>query len=110
MFRKYRAVSHYTFFNVITFPDDKEEEAFKAWQAIGLFMTKQSGFIGSTLYRNQNNHRMLINKGRYESKESFLASIQNTEFQRLSQVLTDLGVERNAGLYDEVESFAAGGN
>ena len=53
---------------------------------------------------------MLINKGRYESPEAFLECVQNPEFVRLSQVLTDLGVERTAGLYDAVEEFAAGGN
>lgn len=100
----------HTFFNVITFPEGNDTAAFKAWQAIGNFMMKQPGFIGSTLYKNRRNPKMLINKGRYESQEAFLACVQNPEFQQLSQVLTDLGVERTAGLYDEVESFGEGGN
>ena len=100
----------HTFFNVITFPDGDESAAFKAWQAVGNFMTGQPGFLGSTLYRNRRNPKMLINKGRYESEESFMACVKNEEFQRLSQVLTDLGVERVAGLYDEMEVFGEGGN
>lgn len=100
----------HTFFNVITFPDGDDSAAFSAWQAIGEFMTQQPGFVGSTLYRNRRNPKMLINKGRYESQEAFLECVQNPEFVRLSQVLTDLGVERTAGLYDAVEEFAAGGN
>jgi quinol monooxygenase YgiN len=51
---------------------------------------------------------MLINQGRYTTQEAFLASVQNPEFQRLSQKLTDLGVERTAGLYDSVQSFGGG--
>ncbi len=100
----------HTFFNVITFPDGDDSAAFKAWQAIGKFMTQQPGFVGSTLYRNRRDPKMLINKGRYESQEAFMACIQNAEFQQLSQVLTDLGVERIAGLYDEVEEFGEGGS
>jgi len=52
---------------------------------------------------------MLINQGRYTTQEAFLASVQNPEFQRLSQKLTDLGVERTAGLYDSVQPFGEGG-
>ena len=100
----------YTFFNVITFPDGDDNAAFEAWQMIGKFMEKQPGFIGSTLYKNCRNPKMLINKGRYDSQEAFMACVQNAEFQRLSEVLTELGVERNAGLYDEVEEFGQGGN
>jgi quinol monooxygenase YgiN len=95
----------HTFFNVITFPEDKVDEAFAAWQAIGEYMEKQEGFLGSMLYRNRRNPLMLINHGRYTTEEAFLASVQNQEFQALSQKLTDLGVERAAGLYDEVQSF-----
>mgnify|MGYP000542498689 FL=1 len=100
----------HTFFNVITFPDGDDAAAFQAWQAIGKFMEQQPGFLGSTLYRNRRNPKMLINKGRYESQEAFMECVQNKEFQRLSEVLTDLGVERTAGLYDEVEEFGQGGN
>ena len=100
----------HTFFNVITFPEGDDTAAFEAWQAIGNFMTQQPGFLGSTLYRNRRNPKMLINKGRYESEEAFLACVKNNDFQQLSQVLTDLGVERVAGLYDEVEEFGNGGN
>jgi quinol monooxygenase YgiN len=96
---------HHTFFNVITFPEGKEDEAFAAWEAIGEFMETQQGFLGSTLYRNRRNPRMLINFGRYSTEEAFLASVQNERFQALSQQLTDLGVDRIAGLYDEVRSF-----
>ena len=99
-----------TFFNVITFPEGDENAAYEAWQAIGKFMTEQPGFLGSTLYRNRRNPKMLINKGRYDSQEAFMACVQNETFQRLSQVLNDLGVERVAGLYDEVEEFGNGGN
>ncbi len=98
-------MSKHTFFNVITFPEGKEEQAFAAWQAVGRFMEQQDGFIGSTLYKNQRNPLMFINHGLYETQESFMASVRNPEFQALSQKLTDLGVERVAGLYDTVESF-----
>ncbi len=100
----------HTFFNVITFPDGDDKAAFEAWQAIGKFMTQQPGFLGSTLYSNRRNAKMLINRGRYESSEAFMKCVQNPEFQQLSQVLTDLGVERTAGLYDEVEQFGEGGS
>ncbi len=103
-------MAEHTFFNVITFPDGDETDALQAWREIGKFMENQTGFLGSTLYRNRRNTKMLINKGRYDSQESFMACVQNEEFQRLSQVLTDLGVERVAGLYDEVEEFGDGGN
>ena len=71
-------------------------------------METQDGFLGSTLYRNRRDARMLINHGRYSSVESFLATAGSAEFKALSQKLTDLGVERIAGLYDVVKSFAEG--
>ena len=95
----------HTFFNVINFPEGKEDEAFAAWQAIGRFMETQKGFLGSTLYRNRRNPLMFINRGSYESEDSFLACVKSGEFQKLSAKLTELGVERIAGLYDELESF-----
>lgn len=97
-----------TFFNVITLPEGKEDEAFEAWKAVGRYMETQEGFVGSTLYRNQRNPRMLINHGTYVSTETFLASVKSKEFEALSQKLTDLGVERIAGLYDAVHSFGGG--
>ena len=103
-------MNEHTFFNVITLPEGDEAAALEAWAAIGVFMEAQDGFLGSTLYRNRQNPKMLINKGRYTSEESFLACVRNPEFQKLSQVLTDLGVERTAGLYDESRSFGGGGN
>ena len=103
-------MSVYTFFNVINLPEGDESEAMKAWAAIGDYMVKQPGFIGSTLYRNQRDPKMLINKGLYKSVESFMVCVKSPEFERLSQKLTDLGVERNAGLYDELKSFGEGGN
>ncbi len=102
-------MSH-VFFNVITLPEGDPAEALQAWAAVGEFMEQQPGFIGSTLYQNKMNPRVLINKGRYESEESFMASVKNPEFQKLSQVLEDLGVERMAGLYDELRQFGEGGN
>ena len=99
-----------TFFNVITLPEGDDTEALQAWAAVGEFMVKQPGFLGSTLYRNRHNPRMLINKGRYSSEESFLNSVKSEEFNRLSQKLTDLGVQRIAALYDEVKVFGEGGN
>lgn len=99
-----------TFFNVITLPEGDDTQALQAWAAVGEFMVKQPGFLGSTLYRNRHNPRMLINKGRYDSEESFLNSVKSEEFRRLSQKLTDLGVKRIAGLYDEGREFGAGGN
>ncbi len=98
-------MSKHTFFNVITFPEGMEQQAFAAWQAVGTFMEGQEGFIGSTLYRSKRNPLMLINHGVYDSEASFLASVRNAEFQALSQKLTDLGVQRVADLYDEVHSF-----
>lgn len=103
-------MSEHTFFNVITLPEGDETEALKAWAAIGEYMVEQPGFLGSTLYRNRRNPKMLINKGRYESVESFMNCVKAEEFNRLSQKLTDLGVERTAGLYDEVKAFGGGGN
>ncbi len=103
-------MAEHVFFNVINFPEGDDTEAFAAWQAIGKFMEAQPGFLGSTLYRNQRNPKMLINKGRYSSVESFMACVKSPEFNALSEKLTELGVERNAGLYDEVESFGGGGN
>ena len=73
-------------------------------------MIKQPGFLGSTLYRNRRDPQLLINKGRYESEESFLRCVKSEEFKRLSQKLSDLGVGRVAGLYDEVKVFGGGGN
>ncbi|MEM8673611.1 MAG: antibiotic biosynthesis monooxygenase family protein [Cyanobacteria bacterium P01_G01_bin.67] len=99
-----------TFFNVITLPEGDDSEALKAWAAIGEYMVQQSGFLGSTLYRNRRNPKMLINKGRYDSEESFMNCVKSEEFNRLSQKLTDLKVERIAGLYDEVKVFGGGGN
>lgn len=96
---------HHTFFNVITFPEGNDEEAFAAWVAIGEYMETQKGFIGSTLFRNRRDPKMLINQGWYTTQEDFMASVQSEQFQALSQKLTDLGVERIAGLYDEVRSF-----
>jgi heme-degrading monooxygenase HmoA len=96
---------HHTFFNVITLPEGKEKDAFEAWKAVGRFMETQEGFLGSMLYRNRKNPRMLINHGRYSSEEAFLTSVRSEEFQALSQRLTDLGVERIAGLYDAVHAF-----
>lgn len=103
-------MAHHTFFNVINFPEGDNTAAFAAWQAIGKFMEGQTGFIGSTLYRNAREPKMLINKGRYETVEDFMNCVKSPEFQKLSDVLTALDVERNAGLYDEVEVFGAGGN
>lgn len=99
----------HTFFNVIHLPDGDDGPALEAWAAVGEWMEGQAGFLGSTLYRNRMNPKMLINKGRYESQEAFMASVRNPEFQALSQKLTDLGVEREAGLYDNVRDFGAGG-
>jgi len=103
-------MTRHTFYNVITLPEGDETEALAAWAAVGEFMEIQPGFIGSTLYRNKMNPKMLINKGLYETEESFVACVKSEEFQRLLQKLTDLGVERIAGLYDEVRVFGAGGN
>ncbi len=103
-------MTDHTFFNVITLPEGDDGPALEAWAAVGVWMEQQAGFLGSTLYRNQQNPKMLINKGRYESQEAFMASVRNPEFQALSQKLTDLGVERVAGLYDTVRDFGHGGN
>ena len=65
-------MSMQTFFNVITLPEKNESEVMQAWAAIGEFMVKQPGFLGSTLYRNRRNPKILINKGRYDSEESFM--------------------------------------
>ncbi len=81
------------------------EESIEAWRAVGNYMETQEGFLGSMLYRNRRNARMLINHGRYTSEEAFLKSAGSEEFKALSQRLTELGVERNAGLYDAVHAF-----
>ena len=103
-------MSVHTFFNVITFPEGDDTEVLQAWAAIGEYMVKQPGFLGSTLYRNRNNTKLFINKGRYDSEDSFMNCVKSEEFNRLSQKLTDLGVKRIAGLYDEVTIFGGGGN
>lgn len=103
-------MTEHIFFNVIHLPEGDDSAALDVWAAVGEWMQKQSGFLGSTLYRNRMNPKMLINKGRYESEEAFMASVRNPEFQALSQKLTDLHVEREAGLYDNVRDFGAGGN
>ena len=103
-------MTEHTFFNVITLPDGDDTLALDAWAAVGTWMELQPGFLGSTLYRNRQNPKMLINKGRYSSEEAFMASVRNPGFQALSQKLTDLGVERVAGLYDTVRDFGDGGN
>jgi len=103
-------MSIHAFFNVITLPEGDETEALQAWAAVGEFMVKQPGFLGSTLYRNRSNPKMLINKGRYDSEEAFISSVKSEDIQQLSQKLTDLGVQRTAGLYDEVKEFGGGGN
>jgi heme-degrading monooxygenase HmoA len=102
-------MTEHTFFNVITLPEGDDAPALEAWAAVGVWMERQPGFLGSTLYRNRQNPNMLINKGRYESEDAFMASVRNPEFQALSQKLTDLGVDRIAGLYDTVRDFGAGG-
>lgn len=99
----------HVFFNVITLPEEgNESEIFAAWRSVGEFMEKQPGFLGSTLYRNRQNPKMLINKGRYNSVKSFEESVKSDEFQRLSQRLASLGVKRIAGLYNELDSFGRG--
>ncbi len=103
-------MNEHAFFNVITLPEGDDAPALEAWAAVGVWMEQQEGFLGSTLYRNRVNPKMLINKGRFSTQEAFMASVQNPEFQALSQTLTDLGVERVAGLYDTVRDFGAGGN
>jgi heme-degrading monooxygenase HmoA len=103
-------MTEHTFFNVITLPEGDDEPALQAWAKIGEWMEKQPGFLGSTLYRNRMNPKMLINKGRYESEDAFMASVRNPEFAPLSQVLDDLGVERVAGLYENVRDFGDGGS
>lgn len=95
----------HAFFNVIHLPEDKVEESLEAWKAIGRYMEGQDGFLGSTLFQNRRDPLMLINCGKYETQELFMASVQNEEFGALSQVLTDLGVERTAGLYDAGHTF-----
>ena len=103
-------MSVHIFFNVIYLPEGNDSEALKAWAEIGEYMVKQPGFLGSTLYRNRQDSKILINKGRYDSEDSFLNCVKSEEFNRLSQKLTDLKVERIAGLYDEVKVFGGGGN
>jgi len=100
--------THCTFFNVITIAEGKEEATLAAWAAVGDFMEKQEGFLGSMLYRNMRDPHILINHGRYTSEKSFMACIKNDEFQRLSQVLTELGAKRTAGLYEQVKAFGSG--
>lgn len=103
-------MTEHTFFNLITLPEGDDTPALEAWAAVGNWMENQAGFLGSTLYRNRQNPKMLINKGRFDSEAAFVASVRNPEFQALSQKLTDLGVERVAGLYDTVRDFGTGGN
>ena len=64
----------HTFYNIITLPEGDDTEALKAWAAVGEWMKQQPGFLGSTLYRNRRQPNTLINKGRYETEEAFMAS------------------------------------
>ncbi len=97
--------SYETFFNIIRAPEGKEEEVLKAWKAISDLMEALPGCLSTKLHRSRNKPRLFINYARFSSEEAFLASVRSEDFQKLSKVLSELGVEREAGLYDVVHSF-----
>ncbi|MFT7583428.1 MAG: hypothetical protein ACI9MR_005115 [Myxococcota bacterium] len=57
------------------------------------------------LCRNMREPPMLICDRRSRDTASSMASVQSPDLKRLSQVLTDFGVERAAGLNAPVEAF-----
>lgn len=93
------------FFNIIRLPEGKEEEAMAAWKEISDLMEAQPSCLSTRLHRNKRNPSLLINNAIYTSEEEFLSIVKSPEFQALSQVLTDLGVEREAGVYEVISSF-----
>ena len=94
-----------TFFNIIRVPAGKEEETLAAWQAISDYMEAAPGCIATKLHRNRQDPHRLINYARFTDMPAFMQLTQDSEFTRLSQVLTDLGVEREAGVFDVLSSF-----
>ena len=94
-----------TFFNIITIPKGKEDETIDIWTQISNFMEKSEGCISTKLHRNRRDPNLLINYAKFRNMDDFMALTTAEEFKSLSQQLTDLGVERVAGVYDVLHSF-----
>lgn len=94
-----------TFFNIIRVPDGKAGKTLAAWRAISDLMERSEGCLSTKLHQNRQTPSLLINYARFSDTESFFRLSQTTAFLELSQRLTDLGVEREAGVYDVLHSF-----
>lgn len=98
-----------TFFNIITLPEENQDEAISVWRAISDLLEKSDGCLSTKLHRNRQNQRLLINYAKFKSMDAFKALSATPEFEELSNRLTELGVERTAGTYDVLHSFGEQG-
>lgn len=94
------------FFNVIHIPKETESEALEVWRKISDMMEKSDGCLSTCLHRNLKKPGMYINYAVHPSLDDFLELSKSEEFQALSQKLIDLGVKREAGVYEVVHSFS----
>lgn len=98
-----------TFFNIIRIPQDKTAEAFAVWKQISDLMEASDGCISTKLHRSQRDSTRYINYAIHPSEQAFIQVSKAPEFQQLSKQLVDLGVEREASLYDVVHAFDSNG-
>lgn len=94
-----------TFFNIIRIPENKTREAFLVWKQISDFMESSDDCVSTKLHQSRRDPTRYINYAIHPSEEAFARASQSEEFQRLSKQLIELGVEREASLYDVVHSF-----
>ncbi len=96
------------FFNIIRIPAGKETEVLEVWIKISNYMEASEGCVSTRLHRNLKTPSLLINNACFTSMEAFVELTKKDEFQALSQQLSDLGVEREAGVYEVVHAFEQG--
>lgn len=94
------------FFNIIRLPEGKETEVLEVWKKISDFMEASEGCISTRLHRNLDNPRLLINNAHFADVASFVNLTNQPEFLELSAQLTELGVEREAGIYEVIHTFS----
>jgi quinol monooxygenase YgiN len=94
-----------TFFNIIRVPEGKESETLAVWKEISDLMEASSSCLSTKLHRNRRNPHLLINYAQFTSTEAFIELSKIEQFRVLSKLLTDLGVEREAGVYDVISTF-----